>query len=88
MIEAKHSARSDKKNFLEQVKAYDLGWTENLTVEENVEEDEEFLYLEVEDENDISGSFYELGWALDATSTGEVNNGERYVLSVEKQQAF
>lgn len=83
MLNTEYSGEN-RNEFLDEVKGLGFSWTEALTADENVEEDENFLYLEVEDEEDISEDLYELGWMLDAKTVGEVNNGERYVLAVEK----
>ena len=67
---------------IEEVHRYDAQWTENLDTGD-VEEDENFLYLEVEASEDIGSEFHELGAILSA-HTADVNNGERYRLAVEK----
>lgn len=71
------------ESLIEEVRSYDAPWTDELDVED-VNEDEGFLYLEVEDAEDISNDFHELGAELSA-HTSEVNGGEKYVLAVEKQ---
>ena len=70
---------------MEEVKGYDRPWLEDITVEENIEEEDEFLYLELEELGDIGSDFHELGQLLDAVTTAEVNKGERYYLAVRKQ---
>lgn len=70
---------------MEEVKGYDRPWLEDITVEENIEEDDEFLYLELEEPDDIGSEIHELGRELDAVTTAEVNKGERYYLAVRKQ---
>lgn len=71
---------------VEDVKKYGGAWTEDLEPGD-VSEDEDFLYLEVIDPGEISEEFHELGTELSA-HTSEVNNGERYLLAVEKQYYF
>jgi hypothetical protein len=75
--------KTPEEKLLEQVNGYGLHWSYEVT-EENIREDEDFLYLEIETEDDIHDEFMELGNYLEARSTGTVNGGERYVLSVEK----
>lgn len=69
---------------MDEVQSYDRLWLDNITVEDNIEEDDEFLYLELEEPSDIGSEFHELGWALEATTTAEVNSGEKYRLAVRK----
>ena len=66
-----------------EVQSYDRPWLEDITVEDNIKEDDEFIYLELE-QTDIGSDFHELGWALEATTTAEVNSGEKYRLAVRK----
>lgn len=73
------------KRLREEINNYDPTWSSQIDYE-NVSEDEEFLYLELETSEDIWDRFMELGNLLDARSTGEVNNGEKYILSVEKEK--
>lgn len=75
--------KTQEEELLEQVKGYGQYWSFDVT-EEDISEDEDFLYLEIETVDDIQDEFIQLGWYIDARSTGVVNNGERYVLSVEK----
>lgn len=69
--------------FVEDVRGYDADWTSEIS-EEDISEDEDFMYLEIDTEDYIRDEFMDMGRYLDARSTGEVNNGERYVLAVEK----
>ncbi len=70
------------ENLIEEVRSYDAPWTDELDVED-VNEDEGFLYLEIQEDSDISTEFHELGAELSA-HTSEVNNGEKYILAREK----
>ncbi len=74
---------SPEEELLEEAREYEADWSSEIGGE-NIREDENFLYLELESENDIRDEFMELGNYLEARSTGVVNGGERYVLSVEK----
>ena len=69
---------------MDEVRSYDRPWLENITVEDNITEDDEFLYLELEEESDIGSEFHDLGRALEATTTAEINGGEKYSLAVRK----
>jgi len=73
------------EKLLEEVRGYGFVWSRDIDYE-NISEDQEFLYLEVETSQDILDRFQELGNYLDARSTGEVNEGEKYILSVEKEK--
>ncbi|MFB6114962.1 MAG: hypothetical protein ABEK04_01615 [Candidatus Nanohalobium sp.] len=73
------------ENLIEEVRGYGFAWSHEINYE-NISEDEDFVYLEVEASEDIRDQFMELGNFLDAKSTGEVNNGERYILSVGKDK--
>lgn len=73
------------KGLIEEVNRYKNSWMPEID-EEDIEEDEKFLYLEIESSEDILEQFQELGNYIDARSTGEVNNGEKYILSVEKEK--
>lgn len=74
---------SPTEEFLTDVKTYTEAWDIELT-EENLSEDEDFLYLEIETEQDLQDEFMELGNHVYARSSAVVNSGERYILSVEK----
>lgn len=73
------------EKLMEEVKGYGFARSHEVSYE-NISEDEDFLYLELETSEDTWDQFSELGKSLDAKSTGEINNGERYVLSVEKEK--
>lgn len=73
------------EELIEEVRGYGFAWSNEVSYE-NISEDEDFLYLELEASEDIREQFMELGNFLDARSTGEVNGGERYILSVEKEK--
>ncbi|MFB6175115.1 MAG: hypothetical protein ABEJ87_03995 [Candidatus Nanohalobium sp.] len=73
------------ESLLKEVNGYGFSWSLEAD-RENIREDENFLYLELESSEDIWDQFQELGNYLDARSTGQVNNGESYVLSVEKER--
>lgn len=74
-----------QEKLVEKVRESEYGWTQDVSYE-NVSEDEEFLYLEIEDLEGSGGQFQELGAELGARTTGTVNYGERYFLSVEKHK--
>lgn len=67
---------------IEEVRSYDAQWTEKLDTGD-VEEDENFLYLEIQSSEDIGSEFHEMGAMLSA-HTAEVNGGESYRLALEK----
>lgn len=71
---------------IEEVRSYGGSWTEGLE-SGDITEDEDFLYLEVLENEDISSEFHELGTELSG-HTSEVNQGEKYILAVEKQLYF
>lgn len=73
------------EELIEEVRGYGFAWSHEISYE-NISEDEDFLYLELEASDDIRDQFMELGNFLDARSTGEVNGGERYILSIEKEK--
>lgn len=75
--------KKPEEEILERVQGYGLHWSYEIT-EENIRENQDFLYLELEAEEDIQDEFMELGNCLEARSSGVVKDGERYVLSVEK----
>ncbi|WP_414838043.1 hypothetical protein ACK3SF_01430 [Candidatus Nanosalina sp. VS9-1] len=70
------------EDFVQRVKTYDASWTDEID-KMDVEEDGDFMYLELEASEDIASEFHELGLELSA-HTAEINNGERYRLAREK----
>lgn len=75
--------KTPAEELLEEIEEYSPGWSYEVG-EENVSEDEDFLYLELETPENIGDDFMQLGAYLDARSTAVVNEGVKYVLSVEK----
>jgi len=79
LLEQKNSV----DELIEDIHEYEADWSQEIS-EEDISEDEDFMYLEIDDTENIREEFMDLGRYLDARSTAEVNNGERYVLAVEK----
>lgn len=75
--------KSSREEIVEEARDYDVMW-EDFNLDEATSEDEEFVYLELEVDEDIEEEFHDLGRELKARSTGVVNGGERYLLAVEK----
>lgn len=79
LLEQKNSV----DQLVEDIHEYEADWSQEIS-EEDITEDEDFIYLEFDGTEDIWDEFMDLGRYLNARSTAEVNNGERYVLAVQK----
>ncbi|QKQ98545.1 hypothetical protein GKQ38_03395 [Candidatus Nanohaloarchaea archaeon] len=72
-----------KEKIVEEAIEYDSMWSD-YDLQDRIFEDEDFVYLELEAEDDIADEFHDLGRELKARSSSVVDGGERYVLAVEK----
>lgn len=81
VVEYRKQARTTE-DLLDEINQYDTPWAENIS-ENDLTEDEDFIYLEIEQGEDIAQAFHDLGAELSA-HTAEVNGGDKYVLSAEK----
>lgn len=84
MVEIYRAEAQDLNEFAEIVLEYRPSWEEDYDVSKLVTEDENFFYLDIEAEEDLSEDFIELGNILDARVTGVGGTGEKYFLSVGK----
>lgn len=82
-LHTESSGRLD--SFVEKVLEYRPEWEERYDVAESVSKDSDFVYLEIEADEDLSEDFMDIGNALNARVIGGVNSGERYFLSVSKK---
>ena len=64
----------------EKVEEYEIPFDYEM----DVEEDDEFVYLEFEASGDVFEEFLRLGTYLEAGSIAEKNDGELYIISVNK----
>lgn len=64
----------------EEVEEYEMPFDYEM----DVEEDDEFVYLEFEASGDVFEEFLRLGNYLEAGSIAEQNDGERYIISINK----
>ena len=84
MVEIYRAEAQDLKEFVEIVLEYRPSWEDDYEVSDSVREDEDFFYLDLEAEEDLSEEFIELGNILNARVTGINGKGQKYFLSVGK----
>ncbi|WEL23131.1 hypothetical protein [Candidatus Nanohalovita haloferacivicina] len=84
MVEIYRAEAQDLNEFVEIVLEYRPSWEEEYNVSNSVREDEDFFYLDIEADEDLSEDIVELGNLLNARVTGIGGEAERYFLSVGK----